>query len=256
MRIVAIALLALLGACNHFNPVRYANFDLACAMPAPTESDQIPVLREMDMAPTLPVMVAFAHINGDFHGGSEASKAYNLRSAAWGRAMRPDLIVFRDQGSAYAGSMTQYLGFGMAMSTPVSRPQAVGYCMRLAPCIVGYVPDSTGMIVGLSDTAREAGMQEGDKVLSINGHAVEAPPGGMAPWHAESLQMKVGDEVDVVWIRPGAGRMQGKVKMQPNRVLSPSIPSLVQWHFGRKKEVASKAPPANRNVSPGDAWQQ
>jgi hypothetical protein len=255
VRIVAIAWLALLAGCNHFTSVKYASFDQACAMSAPTESAQVPVIRELDLTPEFPAMVLFAHINGDFHGGDESSMAYAIRSAAWSRQMRPDLIVLRPQGAAYAGSMTQYLGFGMAMSTPVTRPQATGFCMRLLPATIGCKRDNSGMIVDLTDEARKSGLQEGDKIVSLGGHTMDSTGGGPSPWQVAAMKHSPGDELPVVWIRPGVGRMDGKLTLQPNGPLPHSLPSLVNWNVYGKREVAEPRPAQNENASPGDAWQ-
>jgi hypothetical protein len=123
LRALAALSLGVLGACNHFNGLKYENFDLAMGMASEAPAEP-PVYLDSAPPADLPPYVVYAQVNGDFHGGSEAWQMREIASAVAEREYAPDFILFAQRGSAYAGSVTQHVGFGIYSSSPVYRPQA------------------------------------------------------------------------------------------------------------------------------------
>jgi hypothetical protein len=73
--------------------------------------------------------------------------------------------------------------------------------------------DDRQMVTGIEDWARASGLLEGDTLISLAGAEVKPPAEGrLAPWATTALTVRPGDDVKVIWIRPGAGRMEGVIK--------------------------------------------
>jgi len=224
----AVVVLAMLGlsACNSFNEFRYSTFDAAMALDSRIEDP--PVVMVSAMPEDLPGMVVFASINGDFANIRDAGRqAWYLRKEADRLGLRPDLLTYEPRQAAYAGSTSQYLGYGMAMSTPVYRPQGTVHCFRLSPVSLGLKWNSIRMLTWVAEETRGgAGIQEGDTLLSINGKSIERPASGTAPSEGEILRIQPGDPVSLVWIRPGMGRMEGKAVAREPMPIPSTIESI------------------------------
>lgn len=104
--------------------------------------------------------------------------------------------------------------FGLAFPT-YERKSWVLAC-RLAPSRLGVQTNSNGMVTVISNpSVRDAGVQEGDTLLSIAGIKInpETRSASLDKWLIEA---QVGSEVPLVWIRPGPGRMEGVALMVEN----------------------------------------
>ena len=206
-----VATLLALCSCANFKETRYSTYDLAMSMEQ-TVPDPPVVL--VSAAPhNLPGMIIFATVHGDFPATSISRQAWLLKREVERLGLRPDCMKFETRGSNYAGSTSQYIGYGLAMSTPVYRPQAVIHCYRLRPASLGLKWNDSFMLTWVSENTRdESGIQEGDTLLSINGQTIERSSQGTSPSENEALNLRAGDEVSLVWIRPGDGRMDGRAQ--------------------------------------------
>lgn len=133
-----------------------------------------------------------------------------------GTKLGADLVYMGDTTSVYAGTVTSFSGntafssnqYAIAMST---------CCYRLSPVRLGFWFDEDGMVVAINAETRNSGLLEGDTVVSVAGSPVLKRDGFLrSPHYRKVIKMKPGDEVTVVWIRPGTGRMEGKVTCLPN----------------------------------------
>jgi hypothetical protein len=126
----------------------------------------------------------------------------------------PDLITYTDEGSIATGAVSAYVGWGIT-STSTTRENVVrATALRLAPTATGIRIDRNGMVTAIREDLRPVGIQEGDTLVSIDGQAVELGDAWFnSPHLAVLLRGRPGQVVDCVWIRPGSGRMNGKVTL-------------------------------------------
>jgi len=216
-RIILLVGLCALSACHSFKEVRFANFELAMQM-APTSDTQPPVYDGKQLPSQLPPGVGYAALEGNFEGSSSLEwRARSLRNQIKRLGFRPDYILIMDGGHQSVGAVSNYVGYGMTMATPMYRSYASGLCVRLAPSSLGISWDSNSMVVSVSDEARaQVGIQEGDTIINIGGHSVKVDPGrAMSDFQSMRLSYKSGDSAEVVWIRPGEGRLSGTATFGP-----------------------------------------
>ncbi|MCA3010119.1 MAG: hypothetical protein INH34_17235 [Phycisphaerales bacterium] len=224
--IVAFAV-GLLCGCNHFNGYKYENFDLAMELASSAPADP-PVFLSAAPPADLPPYVVYAQVRGDFHGGGEEWQMRQIAGEVGVREYAPDFLLFSPRGSAYAGEVSQHVGFGLFASSPVYRPQATAWCCRLAPAAVGIQFDANQMVTVIDEVARASGMQEGDTLVSLGGVAVKPPtPERLSAWDTQRLKVRPGDDVKAIWIRPGVGRKEGLLKATAPPAMS-KAPSLVK----------------------------
>lgn len=216
MRAVLVLPLLLAVSCNHLSHKRLAAYDAAMARRSNASADVI-VLHSNAIPPKMPFSVPYATVHGDFHSGGDEWQAVTLRQHAIKMDLAPDFLIYVPQGAAYAGSVSTYVGFGIATSTPTYRPQAMAFCMREVGFATGLRINEQDMVTEVADESRACGIQEGDTVVSIAGSAVARPNNQLSPWEIEALQHQPGEKVRVVWIRPGSGRMEGEVVLQQPR---------------------------------------
>lgn len=169
----------------------------------------------------LPLLVPFAIVTTSYHVDRGLASQTTWEHA---KKMRADLLVCVDGAQHYAGSSgsSVYLGWGIttAFSTPIYRTALHGICYRLAPVSLGegWELDDAGMVMTLSDEIRKCGIQEGDRLLSFDGARIRFKEEDQlkSPHLTRLLEHKPGDEVTLVWIRPGKGRMEGKITLKKN----------------------------------------
>lgn len=224
-----------LAACNHFHVFQFETYDVAMSM-ASTGGDDPPVYRDNAPPQDIPSYVVYAQVNGDFHGGGETSQIYQLLAEIKKRNLAPDFILFANRGVANVGTVTQHVGFGVYSSSPVYRPQASAWCCRIAPSYTGVSTDASCMVTNVEDWARASGIQEGDTLVSISGATVKAPSDDRVPeWAIKRLKIEPGQEVKAIWIRPGAGRMEGLLKMREPKPKS-AAPSIAPRRTTRESQ--------------------
>jgi len=96
----------------------------------------------------------------------------------------------------------------------------------VSPARLGVRFDDKAMVTDVMDSQRASGIQEGDTILNIDGKSMDAANGTMSEYRMALLGFRVGQEVKVVWIRPGTGRMEGVVKLIPNLEMPTNLVSL------------------------------
>lgn len=164
----------------------------------------------------LPAMVPIAVVG--VVGGSEKFAPVVVADKV--AAFRPDLIVVNTGAPVYTGSVTSasaYGGYATAVSTPVYERTFSAFCYRLSPVRLGARWDESGMVIAMSESCAKSGLLEGDKILSVNGATITYGEKAARSEHLRKmLELKPGDDVKLVRIRPGAGRMKGTVRCAEN----------------------------------------
>lgn len=209
-------------ACQSYDEARLPTFDAAMAL---ATTQQAPALyRPGELPRDLPLAAPYLQLVRDFPRYiKEAEQSRQLLAECAERDLHPDFVVFQDRslsapGSALQASPTVSNGgiYGFTFTAaPVLRGQAAVTCFRLAPVSLGFVADANWMVTLVEEPARSIGLLEGDSVQLIDGADVKPrTPQEVPPWLAAALSKKPGDIVEVVWIRPGTGRMRGKLTLQ------------------------------------------
>lgn len=221
---IYLVLVSVLQGCNHFKTTKHACFAQAEALATNVEK---PVVLDAAALPVdLPAFVPYAVVFGDFHAGGPEYQADFLRHHVLKQGMRPDFLIYQNGGAGYAGQVTQFVGYGVAMSQPVYRPQGLVHCCRVSPAKLGVRFDDKAMVMDVQESQRSSGIQEGDTILNIDGKSLDAANGTLSEFRMASLGFQVGQEVKVVWIRPGTGRMEGVVRLIPNTEMPKGLVSL------------------------------
>jgi hypothetical protein len=161
----------------------------------------------------LPALIPFAIVSALQDGTTRGQVAEHIARKSM-ETLRPDVIIFYTGQTEYMGSIYSgglYGGF----SLPMYARNIVGVCFRLPRARTGVRLDEKGMVTSLAAHAVDAGLLEGDTLISIGGRSV-TPKDFNSPHYFSLLNASEGDEVDVVWIRPGTGRMSGKIRLGPN----------------------------------------
>ncbi len=200
--------------CVKIQVNKFSAFDRASKM-ASLDFPRLVFAERVDLV-SLPSMVAYAGITTV--GGSREKMPMRI----WARAaeLNADLVVILAPRSPYAGYVASYPELGISSSVPIySLKELTGICFRRCKARIGLTTDLDGTVtqIGDNDSLRKAGPVEGDRLLSVNG--TPWPIGGawhLAPRHALILALEPGQELSLVWIRPGAGRMEGKALALPN----------------------------------------
>lgn len=188
----------------------------------------------------MPSMVPYAIIN--CIAKSTIDTEYMTRRV-WTKAaeVKADVVFLSNVMPAYAGTLHTNYGFGIATSQPVYHQQLVGVCFRICPGGLGLSTDMKGMIIVIKENSKlkQIGLLEGDRLLSINNvplRPIENRDPVFDEYYSELLKLKPGDEVKLVWIRPGVGRMDGTTKMLQNKEMDLNLPDAIPWEPPPKEE--------------------
>lgn len=152
------------------------------------------------------------------------------RDALAGRALSEakeigaDFVVVGLDTSYQTGAYHQYVGYGAGFSSPTYGTQLQAVAYRVCPSKLGVQVDGTQMVVSITnESVREAGLLEGDRLISINGRVMEA---SLSSQHFLALlEIQPGDSFEMIWVRPGEGRLQGAGVAMPNPPTHLSLPS-------------------------------
>ena len=213
--LATLPLLLALAGCESYSVQHYSTFDVAMEM-EPTREDP-PILHRNSLPNDLPHLVVYARVHGDFHGEYASVHAVLLKRVAEEKKLTADVLIYSPEGSKFV-----FTGFG----SYVPRPQGSAYCYRLSPIGLGFQWNANQMVTSVTDaTHQQSGLQEGDTLVSLNGHAVTATTSPVLPYHAEMLRLRPGDPVKMVWIRPGTGRMEGVFEAGEPRPLPSDLQS-------------------------------
>lgn len=154
-------------------------------------------------------------------------KDFSIRRI-WKKAaeLKADLVFIKDgsmQSGGSIGTVTPTAFGGMVFSLPVYQQEFYGYLYRLNPASLGMETDQVQMIVAIeNDSIREAGIIEGDKIISVNGFAY-------APGAPELLKIQEGEEVKITIIRPGTGKIEKNIKTIKNKSTFTDYPDAIPW---------------------------
>lgn len=156
---------------------------------------------------SMPSLVKYANISAISGNPGFLEGAIRRRA----KDLEPDLVVFAAGPAIYTGSVAVY-GNGIALSSPMYAQVLHGTCYRLTPGRFGCKTDGEGTICSIDadSKVREAGIHEGDRVLSINGRYFDSALG--------AISWRPGDKVRVIGIRPYTGKMEAEVTIVENPV--------------------------------------
>lgn len=154
-----------------------------------------------------------------------------LKKAIWRKAteIKADVVVYKDAGSFFSGAIynTFPIGYSGAVgfTTPVYHSVAYGFCYRLNPSRIGFKLDQNYMIIKITnDDLRNAGIQEGDKLIYINGLTPEED-------ETQLLKIKPEQEVSITVIRTGIGTISKKVKTLDNKPTYMQYSDIIPWEI-------------------------
>lgn len=158
--------------------------------------------------------VPFAIINGS--SPSLSVREINSAIVSRARKLESDFVLIGSPEKFYAGSTSTHWGFGITTSSAQHGNAISGLCFRTAKARLGIHWDRSRMVTAISaeSDARENGLLEGDTVLSIAGKSL-AEDSIRSPHNAAILDIEPGDAVQIVWIRPGGGRMESTITALP-----------------------------------------
>ena len=131
---------------------------------------------------------------------------------------RPDAILVVLSKPELAGVNSTFL-FGAILSTPAYKTTTIGYAMRAQRASFPIRWDwTTGMVRDVFDREAAGGIIEGDVVTVVDG-CPGNPPKDWPTWSLflRAVQYQPEAVVEVEWIRPGTGKMRGKLKLLPCR---------------------------------------
>jgi hypothetical protein len=192
--------------------------DLAhAALCRQTGSPDLPtyLVRSTAVPGDLPLAVPYIALAGvgDMSHESLAKKIPNyLEEMGW-----PDIIIWDPEGSQTTGAVSSYLGFGLSTTSLVTQQAISAVALRVAQTSLGLRLGSDSMVMHVHDDARASGILEGDRLVSVDGLEVQTGPNAWGSAHYQvMLRGKVGQPVQLVWIRPGTGRMEGTSTLLPN----------------------------------------
>jgi hypothetical protein len=171
-------------------------------------------------------LVPYHSIELVLHGNRSAQSATH---EAIERLMtnRPDAILAFPNPAKVTGVnntvfFTPFTGM-MSFASAATATPVVAYALRAARCRLPFQNDlSTGFVRDIYDRTAAPGLLEGDTITML-GSANAQPPKEWPTWdfYATWLSLRPGDALDIHWIRPGKGKMQGTVTM-----LSPLSPHI------------------------------
>lgn len=132
---------------------------------------------------------------------------------------RPDAILVFPDAARVTGVnnhlvYTPWLGFTSFASAATATP-VMALALRAARCRLPFEHDRlTGMVKTIHEAAAAPGLLEGDTMIELAGGPA-LPPKVWPSWafYQHLLELDPGAEIDVTWIRPGTGKMQGRVRM-------------------------------------------
>lgn len=129
---------------------------------------------------------------------------------------RPDVVSYASGEDVQTGAVGQYWGWGISTATPTYARSYRAWCLRAPDAILPFRSDGNGMVLQIDADEAQSGLIEGDTVLSANGATYDKDQGFNSSWFGMRLALKPGEEVSVVAIRPGTGRVTAKVRAKPN----------------------------------------
>jgi S1-C subfamily serine protease len=124
-------------------------------------------------------------------------------------------------------------GGGIAMSSPIQTPSLYGVACRTPRVVLGARSggkdkDFVVQYVTKGGPAEEAGLTEGDKILTVNGRFVADDP---FVWEKEIYSKQPGDRITVEYLRDGK-KASTVVRLTSPRQ-QPTAPNLASPYYGK-----------------------
>lgn len=138
------------------------------------------------------------------------------RSAAEGRKLRAEYVVMERVGRSLELVTTPgpYLLF--PSSSLANRRTASSVAYLIAPAKLGVHTNALNMVLLIeNEDLRSAGLMEGDTLLTVDDVLYE-PLDLRSPYLGRQFHWQPGLSVNLTWIRPGTGRMEGTVRLMEN----------------------------------------
>ena len=198
----------------------------ACDSVAPAGEPRFVALEGLDPR-RLPLMIPYVVV----HDVAESAGSFAERLALAPPSKNADLIVIEEKGHTAAHDTAALLFLGPILSYD-SREEFRACAFRLSPVDLGFVVDGAGMITSVTETARASGMREGDRFTGVNGKEVTIGERAIYSDHLlELANLKPGQETTVSWIRPGTGKMEGKLVCQANQPTHLALPDMLKKYL-------------------------
>jgi hypothetical protein len=176
--------------------------------------------------------------------GPERPKLFQREALDW--SAMPDLLPFAQETwiydslsdakhIAYSGwwsgqeETADVVVFGETSRQPNGLIFATADFLRLAPSKLGIRASDDGMVLYVDPlTVTASGLLEGDKILILGGARWEGS-GQNSEQVLMRWRLKPDTEALIVWIRPGTGRMEGKVKALANPPIHLALSDFLPW---------------------------
>ncbi len=232
--VASIAAVALATSCAPQRLKKLPMYDECVGMP---QAGEARCLRSSEIsADQLPALIPYATVSiSDAAFESSCEPAV----AKLGRREKADVIYMGEPGTTYAGSIggaSYARGVAVGFSTPTYGHNLEAYCYRLSPVRLGIECDPDGMVVAIEEGSRTSGLVEGDRLLSLSGARIMyGTDFAKSPHYRKLIALKPGDEAQIVWIRPGTGRMEGKLLCLANPPVHLELPDALQEHNDRSE---------------------
>lgn len=125
----------------------------------------------------------------------------------------PDYVIFANTQSYATGSTGVYWGFGISTSQTNYAHKTTARLLRILPSNLGFTFNTENIVTSRqSKSVLDSGLLEGDKILSIDNRPIT-----LKNVRLKLLKSRPGQKVDLVWIRPGKGRMTGEIELVENK---------------------------------------
>ena len=202
---VILIIIPILTGCIHTKVHKQPHFDKAMALGGPEEC-RVYQSGENPSGGKAGVPYVAVTASGDQLSDSEFIKRGTKRL----REFNPDLIIVQSPQTQRTGT---YHSFGLysGFSPPIYTKTITLWAYRYTKARLGVLWDNEShMVTVITNKALyEAGLLEGDTIISIDETPIPAIYGEVLDWEP-------GQVVKIIWIRPGTGRMAAEVKLINN----------------------------------------
>ncbi len=228
MRLSVLFIIPFFFGCISVHVQKLPAYDAARRLPA-HDRPKLFYAEDVDWS-KMPAFAPFALISAG--STSIIPNRESFARSAWSEATKlgADVIVISDEDSQIAGYMMYYWGYGITSFHPVERRYVVGTCLKLQPARLGIRQDRTGMILSVDPKTKECGILEGDTLLLIDDVPVTNGAQDLKNYCCKLLTLQPEQSVSLVWLRPGLGRMEGKVKALANPPAHVNVPDSIPWN--------------------------
>lgn len=180
-------------------------------------------------------LVPYAQIEGTRDGQTwwgRAAEAMALRLIS----VMPDAFLYLEGSGEVAGVVTTHIGFGVSTGSAIVVVPTKLLALRSARSRLPFeLHPQTSIVLSVRDRAAVGQLTEGDTVVSIGGWSpIGKQPYEMSNLAHQRLTLGPGDEMDVEWVRSGAGKMAGKVKLIAVDGGYRSVPSAAKLFDGQE----------------------